>query len=121
VIGEEARGSETEVDEDPSSVQSAWIATLDSAFLDVSNSTTPRQNSVRWLRREACLLIKLVPKSNVSGTRISILKLDLKTLCARVGCGTHIDLLFYMYEPFGILFLFILLTIVLEVNFLWPT
>jgi hypothetical protein len=89
VTGEEARGSETEVDENPSSGQSAWIATSDSAIPDVSDSTTWRQNSVRWHRREACLLIKCVPQSNVTRTRIYILKLDLKTLCARVDCGTH--------------------------------
>jgi hypothetical protein len=29
------------------------------------------------------------PKNNVTATRISVLKLDLKTLCARVDCGTH--------------------------------
>jgi hypothetical protein len=90
VTGEEASGSETEVDEHPSSGQSAWIATSDSPFPDVSNSTTRRQNSVRWHSREACILIKRVPKNNVTRTRISILKLDLKTLCARVDCGTHI-------------------------------
>jgi hypothetical protein len=88
VTGEDARGSETEVD-DPSSGQSAWIATSDPAIPDVSNSTTRRQNSFRWLGREACLLIKCVPKNNVIRTKLSILKLDLKTLCARVDCSTH--------------------------------
>jgi hypothetical protein len=77
--------------------QSVWSVISDSAFLDVSNSTTWRQHSDGWRRREVYLLIKSVSKNNVSRTRISILKLDYKTLCARVNCG-------YPYgvaQPFG--------------------
>jgi hypothetical protein len=59
---------------------------IQALFLQLYIIGTLRQHSVRWCRREVCLLIKLVSKNNVSTTRISILKLDFKTLCACVDC-----------------------------------